>query len=318
MVNGLEWQPKNKKDVVPPEKDMANGNMEDFLLDVWEHCEKPSVIQAKKWLNHALTHYGRPPLNRNHRQQYASVLELLAGMEKENAWKKYKTRGALPMKKEIVKQIFEAPLNNPETQELSLVRLRNKALSVLLIVNGWHPIDAYRVTDKTAKDHPDFKDRCGTHRPKFVFFGDHTKFPVPARNTVGCGCLHSHDPNSGRCFYNIIKWYATKKEESDKDFFENQLRHLSQEQRAPHLDKDGQLKKIRFFRGAKENKPTFFHSDMGINSIRRVLQYWNVALELNQPKLTTNQARKTFCTLSNNYTAPNSVNLATLFKDILV
>jgi hypothetical protein len=58
-----------------------------------------------------------------------------------------------------MKQIFEAALNNPETQELSLVRLRNKALAVLLIVNGWHPIDAYRATDNTVEDHVDFKDR---------------------------------------------------------------------------------------------------------------------------------------------------------------
>ena len=303
MVNGLDWAPKNKKDVVPPDKDLTNENLEDFLLDVWEHCEKPSVLQAKKWVNHALTHYGRPPLNRYHRQQYASVLDLLAGMEKENAWKKHRPKGALPLKKEIVKQIFEAALTDPETQELSLVRLRNKSLAVLLIVNGWHPIDAYRVTDNTVEDHADFKDRCGTHRPKFVFFGEETKFPIPARNTVGCGCLHAHNPRSDRCFYNIIKWYTTKKEESDKDFFKNQMRHLSQDQRAAHLDDDGKLKKIRFFRGAKRNRPTFCHSDMGINKIRQVLEFWNRTLDLKQSKLTTNMARKTFCTLSDRYTA---------------
>ena len=96
---------------------------------------------------------------------------------------------------------------------------------------------------------------------------------------------------------------TTKKEESDKDFFKNQMRHLSQDQRAAHLDDDGKLKKIRFFRGAKRNRPTFCHSDMGINKIRQVLEFWNRTLDLKQSKLTTNMARKTFCTLSDRYTA---------------
>ena len=56
-ANDLEWIPRDKSDVVPPEAFFTNQNMEDFFIEVYETTGKPSVKQAHKWLNHALAQY---------------------------------------------------------------------------------------------------------------------------------------------------------------------------------------------------------------------------------------------------------------------
>ena len=54
---------------------------------------------------------------------------------KEDSWKNHVDEGAQSLSKETVKRIFEAPIHDPETKKLCLVRLRNKALSIMLIAN---------------------------------------------------------------------------------------------------------------------------------------------------------------------------------------
>ena len=303
-INKLSWSPKNKRDVVPPEKFLTNKNMEDFFIEIFETTGKPSVGQAQRWLNHVLATYGRPPVNKFHHQDYASVLDVLKGMSKEDDWKNHVTEGANALSKEAVKRIFEAPIHDPETKELCLVRLRNKALSILLIANGWHTSDAYRIHDNDVDDYPDYRDRDGTHHPKMVFRGRKCKEHKPVKNSVGCGCRGPHTSLNTNCFYNIIKWYKTKKEQSDKHFFEFGMHQLSKNQRQSHLTDEGQLADRRFFRThPKCDKTNYPHRNMGTGAIQGVLEFWNKELDLSEDHLTTNQARKTFCTFGHRHTA---------------
>ena len=52
--------------------------------------------------------------------------------------------------------------------------LRNKTLAISMILNGWHPIDAYRMMETDVTDVPDYRDRSGHHRPKIIFAGEET------------------------------------------------------------------------------------------------------------------------------------------------
>ena len=83
-MNDLEWTPKDIHDVVPPEEFFTNENMEDFFIEIFQLRGKPSVQQAHKWLNHALAQYHRPSVNNNSYQHYASVLDVLRGMSKDD------------------------------------------------------------------------------------------------------------------------------------------------------------------------------------------------------------------------------------------
>ena len=56
-MNELDWEPRDKFDIVPPTKDITNDNMEDFFVDLFEATGKPSVQQARKWVNHILAQY---------------------------------------------------------------------------------------------------------------------------------------------------------------------------------------------------------------------------------------------------------------------
>ena len=80
--NGLAWQP-TKHHFVPPQDDITNDNIEDFFVQCWDDGSKPNVTQGRRFINHILSNYGLPPLNKHHRQNYASVLDLLKGLEKE-------------------------------------------------------------------------------------------------------------------------------------------------------------------------------------------------------------------------------------------
>ena len=98
------------------------------------------------------------------------------------------TAGATPLEKSAVKAIFNASVDDPILDGVCLrrprkagilnpfvpaLRLRNKALSVCMICNGWHPIDAHRVMDTDVEDRPDHLDRGDVHRPKIIFHGHH-------------------------------------------------------------------------------------------------------------------------------------------------
>ena len=116
--------------------------------------------------------------------------------------------------------------------------LRNKTLAVTMILNGWHPIDAYRMMETDVTDVPDYRDRSGHHRPKIIFAGEethHTKVhSIKVRNTIGCGCQSNHDPRDERCFYNVVKEYIVEKDKSDEMFMRECYPRLSKAARLVH------------------------------------------------------------------------------------
>ena len=60
-----------------------------FLVKSWETGSKPNVQQGRKWLTHALTKQGLPPLNKLHRQNYHPTLDMLKGLAKEPEWREH-------------------------------------------------------------------------------------------------------------------------------------------------------------------------------------------------------------------------------------
>ena len=309
--NDLDWEPTSKDDVCPPNEFFNNDNMSDFFIELFHVRGKPSIQQAHKWLNHVLAQNKRPPVNKMHHQHYASVLDVLRGMTKEDKWKSHKSKGAESFTKEVVRKIFEAQLVDPKTQELSLVRLRNKALAILMIGNGWHVKEVLRLRDDGVEDFPNYTDRDGKIRPKMVFRGQKAKEPVLTKNTVGCGCRGGHTAINTNCFYNVLSWYRKKKEQSDAEFVEKKMCKMAQSQRDTHLNEDGTLETRRFFRShpTKKDKFNYPHRNMGRGAINDVFEFWNVELGENGDKmvpgekLTTNQARKTFATFGYRHTA---------------
>ena len=296
--------------MVPEEEFFTNDNMSDFFIELFQARGKPSVQQAHKWLNHALAQYKRPPVNKMHYQHYASVLDVLRGLSKEDKWKKHKTKGAPAFTKEVVKKIFEASISDPKTKKICPVRLRNKALAIVMIANGWHTEDVIRLYDQDVKDFPTYPDRDGKIRPKMVFGGRKTKEHVLCKNTISCGCRGDHCFANTNCFYNVVKWYKTRKEQSDEHFIEKRLFRMATSQRDSHLDENGKLETRRFFRShPKKDKEHYPHRNMGRAQIQGVFESWNVALGENGKKLipdqnlASNSARKTFCTFGHRHTA---------------
>ena len=230
---------------------MTNENMRLFVTSCWENGSKPKVEQGKKWLNHALTSNKMPPLNRYSAQKYSPTLDLLKGISKEAAWREHRPATTDAFDLNTCKRLFHADTNKLNG-EPDLLAIRNKALSVTMIVNGWHPIDAYRITDEDVIDLHDYHDRTGEHRPKIIFKGrnvHHTKErSIKVKNTVGCGCLHSHNPAYNHCFYNVIKKYMDHKDLCDEYFVQYDLRKLNKEARQLHLNEHGELKPKGFFR----------------------------------------------------------------------
>ena len=236
------------------------------------------------------------------------MLDLLKGLSKEDKWKNHTTCGADSLTKEQVRAIFEAPIHDPDTKRLCLLRLRNKALSILMIVNGWHVHDAKRLMDSHVEDFPDYRDRDKTHRPKMLFRGRKCKEHILVHNTVGCGCLGPHCNANTNCFYNVLKWYTTVKKRSDDHFCKTATKLMSKKQRKPHFNDDGSLKERQFFRShpKKKSNNVYPHRNQGLHSIQGVLEFWNKELNLSETPLTTNQARKTFATFGHKHTAVHS------------
>ena len=230
---------------------MTIENMKCFIVQCWSTKSKPNVEQGKKWLNHALTRNHRPPLNKSATHLYHDLLDLLKGIAKDPEWREHKAAKTDAFSLDICKRIFHAPVTNLEGQ-LDLKAVRNKALGVCMIVNGWHPIDAYRITDADVVDKYDYHDRTGEHRPKLIFQGrqvHHTKLKnLKVKNTVGCGCLHNHNPNYNHCFYNVVKCYMDNKNACDERFVQNDLRKLNKKARDVHLTEDMELAPTGFFR----------------------------------------------------------------------
>ena len=107
----------------------------------------------------------------------------------------------------------------------------------------------------------DYHDRTGEHRPKIVFAGKmhHTKeHSIKVRNTIGCGCQGSHDPEDERCFYNCVKDYIVEKDKSDRVFMRTHLGKLNQKTRLGHTNATGELLSVNFFRAmARKGVPRY-------------------------------------------------------------
>jgi len=97
-----------------------------------------------------------------------------------------------------------------------------------------------------------YHDRTGEHRPKIIFAGrevHHTKeHHIKVKNTIGCGCKGNHDPNDERCFYNVVKTYMADKDKSDLLFMSEDYVKLNQQTRRVHVDEEGDLRPVNFFR----------------------------------------------------------------------
>ena len=298
---------------MPPREDITNDNIEDFFVQCWDDGSKPNVTQGHRYINHILTNYGMPPLNKHHRQRYASVLDLLQGLQREKKWRDHVSQGADPMSRDTVKKLLLAKVHDANG-EINYRKLRNKVLSNALLLCGWHPKDAWRVMDSNVIDIEDFHDRDGHLRPKFLFNDlSHNKRPkYKVFNTIGCGCKGEHHTKNVACPYNLITWYQRLKDEFD-DHLMRKKKRLSRQERLRHFDENGNLKERKFFRsitkgGCREaTKRTTLHEhrNMGFGSIQGVFEFWRPVLDLGDIKMTTDQARRTFCTLGHKYTGRN-------------
>ena len=245
--NELEWTPTREK-LVPPEEDINNENMEEFFVQCWDDGSKPNVTQGRRFINHILTHHGLPPLNKHHRQDYASVLDVLKGLEKEDGWRDHQSKGAKPLLRETVKKVLLAETHDADGK-MDLRKLRNKVLATSLILCGWHPRDAWRIKDQNVINLEDFHDRDGHLRPKFYFndLSHNKRKKWKVCNTIGCGCKSTHHDKNIACPYNIILWYQRLKDEHDEKLTERKPR-LSRKERLRHFDENGNLKERKFFR----------------------------------------------------------------------
>ena len=230
-------------DPVPPNEFITNENMEVFLATCWECGNKPNVLQGKKYLNHILTSHGRPNVNRDHRQEYASVLDFLNGLRQEERWQDWATEGAEPLTQEMTKKILRSTIFNLDGS-VNMLKLRNKVIALCLLTMGWRPADVKRVKDINVIDLPHFRDRDTKHRPKLLF-NDLTKTKQNwkrVKNTVGCGCPNDrdHDPRDERCFYTAFKAYMRLKDTADERASQK-LKKFNKVARARHFDEAGHL-----------------------------------------------------------------------------
>merc|ERR1711964_62811 len=79
------------------------------------------------------------------------------------------------------------------------------------------------------------------------------------------------------------------------------LQKMNYKQKKVHLNANGELKSIRFFRVYSKKAGRFLHQGVGDQPVRKVFKYWNQRLGLNLTADTANMARKTFCTIGANY-----------------
>ena len=212
----------------------------------------------------------------------------------------YITQGAVPLTKIQVRTILNADVHTDGKEDY--VKIRNKVLAATMIVNGWHPIDSYRIKDNHVEHVPHHVDRDGHKRPKVVFQGRHTKRQWPVKNVIGCGCPGDHVEGNHRCIYTTLKLYMKLKDESDKYFMVTGYRKLNAKARKQHVE-NGELQPRNFFRAMRKKNDSgperYLHCNMSCNELRerrlRILE--SSSGHHRRPELHANQARKTFCTL---------------------
>ena len=131
-----EWFPTPHESLYPPSPSWINNDaLENFFVHVWEAgFSKPAVVQGRKYINHVLTTFGKPKMNDARRDLYGTVLDLIKGMQKEEEWRDHVSRGAGAMTLDQVKAIMNVKVKH-EDGSIDMLKLRNKAIAVLMILN---------------------------------------------------------------------------------------------------------------------------------------------------------------------------------------
>ena len=227
-INNLGEWPGDQ--TLPPSHTLTNAALLKYLTSMWEERKKkPAVEQSRKWLNYAMGLHGRPPINKYHhtnlsntfeynlscdRQHYAKVLDLLKSIKKTKEWREYRTEGASSFSLEFVEKLMNASVNGPNGKP-DMIAARNKAVGVMMILFGAHPLDMHRMHEDQVRIQPEHIDREGYRRPKFVIGGhDQLSITVDCKrkcfkssNVIGCGCAYHHNHSNPHCAYNIIRQY---------------------------------------------------------------------------------------------------------------
>ena len=149
--------PRRASWLIPGKEHLTNDNLEEFIVQCWEDGSKPNVTQGHRYINHILSHYGRPPLNKHYRMNYGPVLDVLKGLKRTAEWREHKSKGAEPLPLEFVKKILLAKVHD-DKGNIVLRLLRNKALASALILCGWHPKDAWEIKDCLLYTSPSPRD----------------------------------------------------------------------------------------------------------------------------------------------------------------
>lgn len=186
--------------------------------------------------------------------------------------------------------------------------LRHKVIAYCYLHMGFHKVDIQRLEDSMLEDHPNYKHRYGQHKPKIVIRGIHNKRPnIKVRNVVACGCSGDHRSNNEFCEYAIWKGYMKIKQDCDDEYHRTNFLRMNTSRKKAHYE-DGimgperVLKELNFMRTVSKDKNKYHHQNMGIHEIGNGLEFWNRKLNLRPGvKITSDMARKTFCTLGEKF-----------------
>ena len=293
-----------QENLTPPLEYLTDENLSLYFSEIWvDHRPGRAQIEnAKRYINHVLGEHGLVTLaRRGARSAYPKTITTLNGIKKEPRWCEGSRQGAKPLDKKEVKMIMNAPIKTLED-------LIQKCICTCYLHMGMHKIDIYRIKESMVTDMPDYRHRDGKLKPKITITGRHNKRPnIKVSNVVSCGCQGSHNPQNAACEYSIWKMYMMKKKADDTWNIKNNFSRMNNKKKKVHFvdGKDGPggtLKDINFFRTLNKKKDRFLHQNMGSNKIGDSLDYWNKKLMLRpNEKITSDMARKTFCTLGEKF-----------------
>ena len=293
-----KWDPE--KDLVAPVNLLSDENISLYFTHLWttHNPGKAQVENGKRYINYALAQYQKVSVGRRGAQSnYPITFTTLKGIQNTDRWRDNGSQGAKPLTKEEVMKIMLAPIQN-------LDDLRHKVMAICYLHMGYHKKDVQRLRETNIEDHPLYRNRNGSHKPKMVIRTTHNKRKcIPVRNVVACGCSGDHDFKNQFCEYAVWKLYIMKKKQHDnKNETEGFLR-MNNKKKKQHFEEiqpgeEKVLKEVNFMRSLSTVKNEYQHRNMGIHKIGDALEYWNRKLNLRpDSKITADMARKTFCTL---------------------
>ena len=203
------------------------------------------------------------------------MLAVIGSISKTEEWRDYVSQGAPTFTLDKVQALFRADTLT-QTGNTDLRAVRNKLVAIMMIIFGWHPIDAWKLHEDLVEDRPNHRDREGCHRPKILILGHNTKRKgIKVANVLGCGCAKEHDWGDKKCLYNLARQYMVVKTAADWMFLNGPggVCKFNKDQKKIHLDGSGNLKRTFFFRSFSEATRTYIHSRMGDKEIRNVFKY---------------------------------------------